>query len=303
MAIMVGSARHDENGNITGGTAGDQKQTSNTNDTAGEVSMQTMYAHSKGWYILRPKTTAHANKIAERMTAACNNACIGYDQNQRNGIVTYGIDTKTHTECDCSSLVRVVVKEATGTDPGNFTTANERSVLLATGLFDDIGGYTSQAKSPVYNGDILVTKTKGHTVVVVSGSARSTSTSGSSGTSSASGSLTVDGQIGPKTVTALQKYLGTTQDGLISGQNSSYKKYWTALTSTACKWTGGSSQVVKALQKLTGATQDGILGQNTAKKTQTYLIGKGYSCGSSGVDGEFGTNSAKALQRFLNANA
>ncbi len=173
--ITIGSARVDEKGTYSGGAAGDQKQTSSTNDTAGEVSMQSMYTHSKGWYIIRAKSVTYAKKIASLMKKACNNSHIGYDQGGRLGIITYGIDTTTDTECDCSSLVREIVLEAPGTAGGNFTTAAESSMLLATGVFDDIGGYTSQSATPVYNGDILVTKTKGHTVVVVSGNARSTS--------------------------------------------------------------------------------------------------------------------------------
>ncbi|MCM1559621.1 MAG: phage tail tip lysozyme [Butyrivibrio sp.] len=178
MSIMVGSARIDENGQISGGAAGDQKQTSAANDTVGEVSMQAMYAHSKGWYILRPKNPDHAGLIASKMIQACNNANIGYDQGNRLGVITYGIGTSVKTECDCSSLVRACVKEATGKDPGNFTTANEASMLEATGLFDKRQAYVSQSNTPVFNGDVLVTKTKGHTVIVTSGNPR-TSAQGS----------------------------------------------------------------------------------------------------------------------------
>ncbi len=170
--IKIGSARHDENGKYINGEAGDQLQTSSTDDTVGEVSMQKMYVHSKGWYIIRPKNIDYANKMATLMKKACNNANIGYDQNGRLGIISAGISTKNKTECDCSSLVREVVKEATGVDPGNFTTASELKMLIATGLFEDEVAYVSQAKTPVYNGDILVTKTKGHTVIVVSGNPR-----------------------------------------------------------------------------------------------------------------------------------
>ena len=198
MAIYVGSARIDEYGNSTGGAAGDQKQTS-TPDYSGEVSMQTMYTHSKGWYILRPKTVSNANKIATAMKTACNNANIGYDQNGRLGIITYGVNTTTKTECDCSSLVRACVIEATGTDPGNFTTYNEATKLKATGLFEDKIAYVSQSQTPVYNGDILVTKSKGHTVIVVSGNARSSSSSSTTTTSSSSSSSS-----STKTVTATE---------------------------------------------------------------------------------------------------
>lgn len=187
MSIMVGSARIDERGNASGGAAGDQKQTSATNDLAGEVSMQAMYSHSKGWYILRPKSAAHAAKMAALMKAACNNANIGYDQGNRLGVVQHGIMSAVKTECDCSSLVRQIVKEATGKDPGNFTTSNEAAALEATGLFESKRSYTSQSATPVYDGDVLVTKSKGHTVIVVSGNARSTAGgSGSSGQAPAS---------------------------------------------------------------------------------------------------------------------
>lgn len=180
MSIMVGSARIDERGNASGGAAGDQKQTSATNDLTGEVSMQKMYSHSKGWYILRPKSAAHAVKMADLMKAACNNANIGYDQGNRLGVVQHGIMTAVKTECDCSSLVREVVKEATGKDPGNFTTANEAASLEATGLFESKRSYVSQSATPVYDGDVLVTKAKGHTVIVVSGNARKAASGSSS---------------------------------------------------------------------------------------------------------------------------
>ena len=171
MAIMVSSARSDECGRYSGGKAGDQKQKSKTNDTRGEVSMQAMYTHRRGWYILRPKKVSHADAIAELGIKAANNPNIGYSQSDRLGVVRNGINTKVKTNADCSSLVRQAVKEATGKDPGNFTTANEARVLAATRLFTKIA-YVNQSKTPVYNGDILVTKTKGHTVIVVSGNPR-----------------------------------------------------------------------------------------------------------------------------------
>lgn len=177
MAIMVSSARSDERGKYTGGKPGDQKQKSKTNDTRGEVSMQAMYTHRRGWYILRPKKVSHADAIAELGIKAANNPNIGYSQSDRLGVVKHGINTKVKTNADCSSLVRQAVREATGKDPGNFTTANEARVLAATGLFTKIA-YVNQSKTPVYNGDILVTKTKGHTVIVVSGNPRPRATVG-----------------------------------------------------------------------------------------------------------------------------
>ena len=113
--------------------------------------------------------------------------------------------------------------------------------------------------------------------------------------------LDVDGKLGMPDVRAMQHWLGTTEDGVISGQSSVYKKYWSTVTESACKWSGGKSTVVAALQKEIGVTSDGLLGRNTARALQSYLIQHGFSCGSSGADGYFGTESTKALQRRLNS--
>ena len=56
--------------------------------------MQPFYVHKYGWNILRPKSVEHANKMAERMKAACNNKNVGYDQGNRFGILSAGIDTQ-----------------------------------------------------------------------------------------------------------------------------------------------------------------------------------------------------------------
>lgn len=166
MKYIIGSARIDENGKAAGGAAGDGKQKS-TPDYTGEVSLQDFYVSSKGWYVLRPKDDAIANDMACLMKIACNNPYIGYDQNQRLDILKHGVYTQTKTECDCSSLVRVIIIEATGKDPGNFITSTEADKLEATGLFEKRMKYTSGMK--LYEGDVLITCSKGHTVIVVEG--------------------------------------------------------------------------------------------------------------------------------------
>lgn len=167
-SVVIGSARSDERGKYSGGAAGDQRQTS-ADDYKGEVSLQSFYVHKKGWAILRPKSKIHAERIAAKMRTACGNPNLGYDQGNRLGVTLYGVATATKTECDCSSLVRQCVEEATGVDPGNFTTADEKAVLLRTGLFEAI---TYKSGVVLYEGDVLVTQTKGHTVIVVSGASR-----------------------------------------------------------------------------------------------------------------------------------
>ena len=166
---IIGSARIDERGKASGGKAGDQKQKTSP-DYKGEVSMQNFYVSSKGWYILRAKNPDIASKIALAMTIACNNPNIGYNQARRLDIIKAGTHATQPTSCDCSSLVRQCIRES-GIEVGNFTTANEASVLTATGHFDK---YVYTKGSQLYLGDILVTKTKGHTVIVTSGATRNT---------------------------------------------------------------------------------------------------------------------------------
>lgn len=165
MGIIIGSARHDERNNYTNGAKGDSLQTS-TPDYRGEVSMQNFYVHKKGWNVIRPKDRAIAQKIAERMKAACNNKRVGYSQNDRYGIIKNGIDTDILTNCDCSSLVRECFKEASGKDPGDFTTANAVQKLEATGLFYPAIPYRNGMI--LMPGDILCTQIRGHIVIVIS---------------------------------------------------------------------------------------------------------------------------------------
>ena len=172
MATIIGSARIDEHGKASGGKAGDQKQKT-TPDYKGEVSMQNFYDVGKWGYVLREKSPAVASSIALSMTIACNNPNIGYNQARRLDIIKATTKATAPTSCDCSSLVRQCVREA-GIEVGNFTTANEANVLMATGHFEKIP-YIAGMK--LYTGDILVTKTKGHTVVVTSGATRSESVS------------------------------------------------------------------------------------------------------------------------------
>lgn len=170
MGTIIGSARHDENGNLTKGKVGDQLQKSSTLDLIGEVSLQNFYVHSKGWYILRPKDKQLADDLASAMNIAVHNKCIGYSQSASR-TKPINIKSAMPINTDCSMLIRGCIYYACGKDVGNFTTANEASKLVASGLFNKIA-FVSEAKTPVHNGDVLVTKTKGHTVIVVSGNPR-----------------------------------------------------------------------------------------------------------------------------------
>lgn len=104
--------------------------------------------------------------------------------------------------------------------------------------------------------------------------------------------LIVDGVGGTNTVRALQKFLGTPQDGVISGQDKKNAKFFPALK--AVEYGTKGSIVVQYLQKWLGLSQSGQWNEATSKALQTKL----------GVtaDGSFGTNSMKALQKYLNEN-
>lgn len=162
--IEVGSARIDENGNANWGKAGDQN--------AREVATEPFYSHRLGWTMLRPKDKEVARKIGLAMLEACLNNNIGYDQSNRYGVISclqkYGRLAKINeaTEADCSSLVRACCIQA-GVNVGDFNTSNEVAVLSRTGAFERAVDITRDAK--LCMGDILVTRTKGHTVIVTKG--------------------------------------------------------------------------------------------------------------------------------------
>lgn len=169
MKIILGNAVHDENGRANNGKPGDQLQ-KKKDDYSGEVKLQDFYENKKGWIILRPKKTQLAKTMASLMKIACNNKNIGYSQNDRESIYSHGIDTKTPTNCDCSSLVKEVVEEASGKMIPDFYTGNEVEILEKTGLFAKPKEY--KRNTTLYDGDIIVTKTKGHTAIVVEGMPR-----------------------------------------------------------------------------------------------------------------------------------
>ena len=83
-----------------------------------------------------------------------------------------------NVECDCSSLVRVCCAYA-GIFVESFRTTNQASVLMATGAFDkSTDDLHCKRSTNVLRGDILVTKTQGHTVVVLNDGANAADESG-----------------------------------------------------------------------------------------------------------------------------
>lgn len=182
--VYLGSAHGDERGQAYGGQAGDQ--------TGREVSVEKWYKHSKSWRVFRCKNAEKAKKIAQCMQMACDNNHIGYDQWQRNSLYSaakpYDFDVSkvtTNVETDCSALVRVCCAYA-GIMLSDFNTAMQPQILANNPEFVELVGseYTTRPDN-LKAGDILVTATKGHTVVVMNdatSAATSTPTSTSTST-------------------------------------------------------------------------------------------------------------------------
>lgn len=264
-----GGARRDENGRYTGGQPGDQ--------TTRELEISSVAdffaAYPSGVYMLRPKDTPVAECMADAMIVACNNDNIGYAQDTRDGVITYGVHSTVKINCDCSSLVRACCI-ASGFDPGDMYTGNEISKLTATGGFEPAVAVT--ASYAFKRGDVLV-KPNGHTEIIVEDDQTATSTT--TATASTSGcypaytgtstslvdalkSLGIDASFANRTTIAnangFPAYLG------LASQNSALLKMLkagtlkapagsTATTSTATAetfpaYTGSSVSIIDALK-------------------------------------------------------
>lgn len=121
--------------------------------------------------------------------------------------------------------------------------------------------------------------------------------------------LDVDGIGGYNTVMALQKWRGTYPDGEITGQSKAQSKYYPALV--AVKYGNGSSTCISSIQKWLisqgyscgGSGADGIIGKDTASAWQKWLIKNKYLTEADQKKdgaGVIGTNTMKAIQRYLN---
>lgn len=167
MAVKIGNAVRDETGNGHNGQAGDQDKY--------EVRIQNWYLSPKGWYIIRANDAEIREKIAYAMKRACDNDNIGYDKSDRYTAYNW---CKKHNnydpgaitepvEVDCSALVRLCCAYA-GVFVSDFYTGNEVSILKATGKFTVITDTAiTNTSDYVRRGDIIVTRTVGHTAVIL----------------------------------------------------------------------------------------------------------------------------------------
>ena len=171
MAIKIAHASKDERNTYKNGKAGDQ--------TGVEVYIRSWY--SRPWnYVIRFKDKTMREKVAKAMELACKNDNIGYDQNQRNTLLTkarsVGYDPSKVTstcETDCSALVTLAciyagISESALVVSGNSaTTTTLRSRLLKTGKVE-VFSTTKYTGSDNYllRGDILL-KEGAHVAVAI----------------------------------------------------------------------------------------------------------------------------------------
>ena len=110
-----------------------------------------------------------------------------------------------------------------------------------------------------------------------------------------SGGLEIDGYWGSATVRACQEALGTTIDGVVSGQDYRDMNAIGGTPTGAWNVGSGGSNMVYGLQLKVGANPDGYFGPNTCRALQSYL--------GTEADGIISKPSecVKEMQRRLNA--
>ena len=113
---------------------------------------------------------------------------------------------------------------------------------------------------------------------------------------------------GPKFTRELERQLGTTVDGFVSGQSAEDRPYFWAVEDGTVEYDGGTgSLVVGALQRGLIAAgyscgtrgADGCYGRSTIAAHQRWLSDHGYSVGSSGADGYHGRDTNRAMATAL----
>lgn len=189
MAVKVGHASIDERGKASGGKAGNQGK---------ELCTRYWYKHSKGWWTLRCNVPGMAEYIAKAMEIIVADPDVGYDQSENqtlwNLLKANGFDIKNinkAVETDCARLVRVCVQWAVMQVGMNvmipdFYTATMASVLVGTGLFEKLTAdkYNTQ-DAWLVRGDLQVTRSKGHTWIILSNGSKA-------GSSNSSGAVIVE---------------------------------------------------------------------------------------------------------------
>lgn len=261
---------------------------------------------------------ASVSTLINRMRYWCAVANIGYSQADRWNF------NASSGNCDCSSLVIHSLKEA-GFDTGSATyTGNLSDNLTKRGWKRLPANGNPQA------GDILLNDVH-HVAVYLGGgklaqasisergtaygkagdqTGRETNIRGyynypwncylryqgaqSSAPAANSGAIAVDGNVGPATVRRWQQVMGTTVDGIISGQQVPDGRTYArpAIDPSVVRYGNGGSDLIRAVQRRLGCGVDGLLGPGTIRAIQAHY--------GLAQDASFGPATARALQSALN---
>lgn len=264
------------------------------------------------------------NKFCERMRYWCEDANLGYNQNDRWNFNNPG-------NCDCSSLVIHCLQEA-GFDTGSASYTGDMSDELTARGWQRLPFSLSNVRA----GDILLNDIH-HVCAVISGAGSTATvaqasidesghaTGGASGDQSGretntrqvytywagwdcilrwsgggdeTGTLDVDGYVGPRTVTEWQRQCGTTTDGTVSGQMADCAGWYPRMSAVTFEATG--SELMRVVQERVGVPNPtGIISRGTICHLQGWLVLSGYDVGGDSA-GMLEGGTAKALQRSLN---
>lgn len=172
MSTVVYSCGHDENGKYSGGKAGDQ--------TGTEWYGRASYFPNYGWdAVYEPPTEAIGKNVALQAKAGAANASIGYDQNQRNTLMTQAekvkwdlSEIKTPCEADCSSSTTVCVIAGGGATKKQMMNGETNAPTTSTiGARLKAAGWTEHkedkyTKSSDYWGEGWIPCAAGHHVII-----------------------------------------------------------------------------------------------------------------------------------------
>lgn len=116
--------------------------------------------------------------------------------------------------------------------------------------------------------------------------------------------VAVDGKWGRETTLALQEHYGLYADGIVSGQNSSFKGISAGCLYGSFEWVpggGSGSPTIKALQRTVGAAADGFVGPDTWRALIAYGMARGSGAAYNDARLDDPSVTIEWLQRSLNA--
>lgn len=171
MAVRLAQASSDERGTYQGGSAGNQN--------GYELNIRAWY--NRPWdTVIRAKNETLAKNIAGVMEILINCKKIGYDQSQRLtlyeecekiGWDISKINKISNCECDCSSLIAVVLRFCRVSIPKTVYTGNLASACMSTGYFGILRN-SKYLTSDAYlkRGDIVLNTAKHVSIALDNGS-------------------------------------------------------------------------------------------------------------------------------------